>query len=121
MRRGIRPELRPILAARARANRAAPTLTETILRQALRGSRLGVAFRFQEPVGRYIADFLAPSVGLIVEVDGGYHAGRARADARRDRDLSRLGYRVLRLPAALVQHNLEEALALVRAALAQGR
>jgi very-short-patch-repair endonuclease len=50
-------------------------------------------------------------------VDGLYHARRQRADARRDRKLARLGYRVLRLPAALVQHRLAEAVALVRAAL----
>jgi very-short-patch-repair endonuclease len=59
-------------------------------------------------------------VRLIVEVDGGYHAGRAAPDARRDRELRRLGYRILRLPAELVQHRFAEALALVRAALAAG-
>jgi adenine-specific DNA-methyltransferase len=109
-----------VILQRAAAMRAAPTTTESILWEfALRGSRMGVPFRRQFPVGRYIADFCAPRVRLVVEVDGGYHAGRARADARRDRDMARLGYRVLRLPAELVQHNLEQAVALVRAALAQ--
>ncbi len=42
-----------------------------------------------------------------------------QADARRDRELARLGYRVLRLPAELVQRQLTEALARVRAALRQ--
>lgn len=62
-------------------------MTETILWQALSGSKLGVAFRRQVPIGRYIADFLAPACRLVVEVDGGYHAtpARLRADARRDR------------------------------------
>ena len=79
---------------------------------------LGVQFRRQVAIGRYIADFCAPSVRLMVEVDGGYHAGRAAADARRDRALVRLGYRVLRLPAALVLSRPAEAVARVRAALA---
>jgi very-short-patch-repair endonuclease len=57
-------------------------------------------------------------VGLIVEVDGGYHVERARADARRDRVLAERGYRVLRLPAALVRSQLPVAVAAVRAALA---
>ena len=73
------------------------------------------------PVGRYIADFLASSVKLIVEVDGGCHttpAGR-RADARRDRYLAKLGYRVVRIPSAMVQHQLAEAVGIVAAALAQ--
>ncbi len=99
--------------------RQAPTLSEARLWESLRGSRLGVAFRRQVPIGRYIADFVAPSVKLVVEVDGGYHAARATADARRDRDLHRLGYHVLRLTDAMVVHQHEQALALVREALAR--
>jgi very-short-patch-repair endonuclease len=38
-------------------------------------------------------DFVAPSVRLVIEVDGGYHADRAAADARRDRALGRFGFR----------------------------
>ena len=97
--------------------RAAPTLTEALLFEALRGGRLGAPFRRQVVVGGYIVDLLAPRQKLVVEVDGGYHARRRRADARRDRKLARLGYRVLRLPAELVQHRLAEAVALVAAAL----
>jgi very-short-patch-repair endonuclease len=55
-----------------------------------------------------------------VEVDGGYHGDRARADARRDRVLERAGYRVLRLSEELVTRNLEMALARVRAAAMHG-
>jgi len=51
--------------------RAAPTTTESLLWAELSGSKLGVGFRRQVPLGRYIADFLAPSDKLIVEVDGG--------------------------------------------------
>jgi adenine-specific DNA-methyltransferase len=108
-----------VIQQRAAVMRAAPTTTEAILWQALRGSRLGVGFRRQFPIGRYIADFCAPRARLVVEVDGGYHAGRVRADARRDRDMVRLGYRVLRIPAEVVQHRTSEAVALVLAALAQ--
>ena len=82
-------------------------------------SRAGVGFRTQFPVGRYIADFCCSRARLIVEVDGGYHARRKAADERRDRCLHRLGYRVLRLPAQLVERQFEQALAQVRAALVQ--
>jgi very-short-patch-repair endonuclease len=54
-----------------------------------------------------------------VEVDGGSHVGRAAADARRDRKLTRLGYRVLRLEGELVVANVAEAVACVRAALGE--
>jgi very-short-patch-repair endonuclease len=102
MRRAVDPKLAPLLHARASAMRAAPTTSEALLWEALRGSRLGVGFRRQVPIGRYIVDFCAPSARLVVEVDGGYHAERARADARRHRALLELGYRVVRVPAALV-------------------
>jgi very-short-patch-repair endonuclease len=52
-----------------------------------------------------------------VEVDGGYHSRRAVPDARRDRDLRRLGYRVVHLPAELVLSQPAAALALVLAAV----
>lgn len=106
-----------LLASRARTMRMAPTTTEALLWTELRGSRLGVAFRRQVVIGEYIVDFCAPSVRLIVEVDGGYHAGRARADARRDRELGRLGYRVVRVAAELVVRDMGTVLDVIDQAL----
>jgi very-short-patch-repair endonuclease len=56
---------------------------------------------------------------LVVEVDGDYHARRQQADARRDRALARAGYRVLRLEAELVMHDLPAAVARIRDEIAQ--
>ncbi|MBK9000177.1 MAG: DUF559 domain-containing protein [Myxococcales bacterium] len=53
----------------------------------------------------------------VFEVDGPYHQGRGAADDRRDRDLGRCGWRVLRLSAELVAADLGEAVARVRDAL----
>ncbi len=83
-------------------------------------NQLGVAFRRQVVIGnRYIVDFLAPSIKLAVEVDGLYHARRGVADARRERYLARLGYRVLRLDAELVLTRLAVAVELVSKAVGQ--
>jgi crossover junction endodeoxyribonuclease RuvC len=101
--------------------RALPTPSEQRLWLALRGGALGVWFRRQVPLGRFIGDFVAASARLVVEVDGGYHARQRAADARRDRALQRLGYRVVRLAAALVNERLEEAVAQIRAALQRVR
>jgi very-short-patch-repair endonuclease len=96
----------------------APTPSEEALWQALRSGALGVEFKRQVPLGeRYIADFFAPSVGLVVEVDGGVHRGSRAADRRRDEKLRRLGYRVVRVDAVLVLRNVNAAVALIRAAL----
>jgi very-short-patch-repair endonuclease len=109
-----------LLFSRARSMLHAPTVSEEVLWRALRGGALGLAFKRQVPLGeRYIADFFAPSVQLVVEVDGGAHRGSRAADRRRDGKLRRLGYRVVRVEAALVLRDLEAGLAVVRSALAR--
>lgn len=97
--------------------RASPSPPEALLWAALVNRKLdGVAFRRQVALAGYICDFVAASHRLIVEVDGQHHERRAAADARRDRKLERLGYRVLRIPAQLVMRDLEGAMAMVREA-----
>jgi very-short-patch-repair endonuclease len=105
------------LSCKAHDLRHHPTLSEQRLWSELRCGRLGVPFRRQVVIGRYIADFVCPQVRLVVEVDGEVHQRRERLDALRDEHLQRAGYRVLRLPAALVTSNLAAAVELVRAAL----
>ncbi|HYP98773.1 MAG TPA: endonuclease domain-containing protein [Polyangiaceae bacterium] len=105
-----------LLDLHAHPMRQAPTDSEARLWRALRASQLGVAFRRQVPLLGFIADFYAPSLRLIVEVDGGYHARGAGADARRDRKLARAGYRVLRIDAAQVIQELPAAIAKIAAA-----
>jgi very-short-patch-repair endonuclease len=59
----------------ARQHRSRPTESEARLWSALKARQLGVSFRRQVPLaGLFIADFFAPSVGLVVEVDGAIHA-----------------------------------------------
>jgi len=111
-----------VLGERATEMRRAPTPSEAKLFEAVRGGRLGVTFRRQVPLlGRFIADLFAPEVRLIVEVDGGYHGPRQRADERRDRALARAGYRVLRLKAEMVTRDLAAAVALVEAEIQRSR
>ena len=105
-----------LIELRARQMRSAPTPAEARLFQAISAKKLGVVFRRQVVLGRFIADLVAPAARLIVEVDGAHHARRTAADARRDRALARMGYRVLHLPAELVEKQLGEALARVQAA-----
>jgi len=107
------------LASRARRLLAEATVSELRLWSAIRGRQLGVSFRRQVVLGECIVDFLARAQRLVIEVDGGYHAQRQKADARRDAKLEALGYRVLRLDAALVMRDLPAAVALVRLALRQ--
>lgn len=109
-----------LLTSRARSMLHAPTPSEEALWRALRGGVLGVSFKRQVALGeRYIVDFFAPSVGLVLEVDGGVHRGSGTADRRRDEWLRRRGYRVVHVGAALVLRDVVAAVALVALALAE--
>ncbi|MCA9626423.1 MAG: DUF559 domain-containing protein [Myxococcales bacterium] len=88
-----------------------PTLTEATLWLYLRRSQLGATFRRQVVLGRrYICDFVARDIKLIVELDGFVHERLEGADARRDAFLARLGYRTLRFENHEVRDSLEHVL-----------
>ncbi|MGE5783323.1 MAG: endonuclease domain-containing protein [Myxococcales bacterium] len=74
--------------------------------QYLGGKRLGIAFKRQVAIDQFIVDFLSPSIGL----DGEWHQRRIAADERRDCKLTHIGYRTLRLDAALVMREPQVAL-----------
>jgi very-short-patch-repair endonuclease len=59
----------------------------------LRGGRLGVWFKRQVVISRYIVDLSLRESVSSSRLNGGYHAQRESADARGDRKLARLGYR----------------------------
>jgi deoxyribose-phosphate aldolase len=88
-------------AARALQLRKRMTGPELALWDRLRGKALGgVKFRRQHPIGPYIVDFFAASLGLAIEVDGESHVGAERDehDRRRDAFLRTHGIEVLRIP-----------------------
>jgi leucyl-tRNA synthetase len=105
-----------LLEERARAMRFAPTSSEQRLWSRLSGSKLGVGFRRQLVIAPYIVDFACTKARLVVEVDGGYHEERERADARRDRQLTAWGWRVLRFSEQAVMGDLDAVVAEVAAA-----
>lgn len=81
---------------RARELRASMTDAERRLWSCLRMRQLdGCRFRRQVPIGPYIADFACLSARLVVEVDGGQHAG-AGGDLDRDAFLKARGFSVVR-------------------------
>ena len=81
----------------ARRMRFSPTRSEEWLWRRLSGSKTGFAFRRQLVIGHFIVDFACTKVRLAVEIDGAYHEDRAWQDAQRDRALTVLGWRVLRV------------------------
>ncbi|MCK9215400.1 MAG: DUF559 domain-containing protein [Rhodoferax sp.] len=64
----------------------------------LRAEQLGVKFRRQHPLGRYIADFACLAPKPIVELDGAQHQAAGGHDRHREAFFRSQGFEVLRFP-----------------------
>ncbi|HSL29253.1 MAG TPA: endonuclease domain-containing protein [Anaerolineales bacterium] len=72
------------------------TLAESKLWSRIRNDQLGVNFRRQHAIGKYISDFCSPQAKLILELDGSQHLEQEEYDAERTRYLESQGYKVIR-------------------------
>jgi len=73
------------------------TETERALWRQLRLRQFGgYKFRRQQPIGRYIVDFVCLEKRLIIEVDGGHHSEQVAYDLERDAWLEKQGFSILR-------------------------
>ncbi|MEK7342315.1 MAG: DUF559 domain-containing protein [Pseudomonadota bacterium] len=99
---------RPTMKARALRNNA--TDAERALWQAISARKVrGVRFNRQVPIGPFICDFVARSIGLVIEVDGGQHSDEA--DAERTNYIEAQGFRVVRFWNNDVLNNLDGVIA----------
>ena len=100
---------------RQRARRLRKNMSDAELKlwRHIRGKQLRyIQFYRQRPLGPFIADFWAPAIVLVIEVDGGQHfspEGR-QADARRDDWFRRHGLRVVRYDNVQVLTHIEAVL-----------
>jgi len=104
------------LTERARQLRKTMTDAEKLLWNKLKGRQLGVKFRRQQPIGRFIVDFVSFESRLIVEVDGGQHFENKR-DKERDEWLRKQGFKVIRFWNMDVLANIEGVLEVIRRSL----
>ncbi len=85
-----------------------PAPAEAILWLYLRKSGLnGLKFRRQQPVGKYVVDFLCCSKKIIIELDGGQHSENQEYDKVRDEFLAKEGYKVIRIWNNQIFNNIE--------------
>ena len=71
---------------------------EEILWQRIRRKQLGVKFRRQHGIGRYIVDFYCAELNLVIEIDGDSHfsdEGKEK-DTIRDAFMETLGIKFMR-------------------------
>jgi len=88
----------------ARKLRKEMSLPETMLWQRLRGSKTGLKFRRQHPIGPYVVDFCCLQARLAVEIEGEAHntGDRPARDPARIGFIEENGFRVVRVAAARV-------------------
>ena len=96
----------------AKENRKNATLAESVLWEHLRSLNVGTRFNRQYIIGDYIVDFVSQREGLVIEVDGGYHAERQQKedDAIRERFLERMGFHVMRFSNEEVLYDIDNVL-----------
>ncbi len=81
----------------ARNLRRNPTEAEKRLWNELRYWQMdGNKFRRQQPIGKYIVDFVCLEKKLVIEIDGGQHADQVAYDSERVRWLRNRGFSILR-------------------------
>ncbi len=93
--------------SRAVQMRQEMTPSEARLWERLRANRLeGLAFRRQQVIGGFIADFYCRSARLVIECDGRVHETQVEYDQQRDQIIAAYNLRILRFSNDAIAHNL---------------
>jgi len=96
------------LIIKARYLRHQETNAEKILWEELRDRKLGVKFRRQHPLDKFILDFYAPEIKLAIELDGSLHKENREYDKLRTEYLNSHGIKIIRFWNSEVENNLLE-------------
>ncbi|HEV7424173.1 MAG TPA: endonuclease domain-containing protein, partial [Candidatus Paceibacterota bacterium] len=78
-----------------------------ILWKELRNRKLGIKFRRQHPIDKFILDFYAPEIKLGIELDGSAHKENKEYDQLRVGYLKSKGIKILRFWNTEVENHLE--------------
>ena len=110
----------PIKTTFARDLRSRQTVAERNLWARLKSKQLeGAKFRRQQPIGRYIVDFVNLESKIVIELDGGQHneSKISASDEKKTAWLNKEGYRVLRFWNNEVLTNIDGVMEKIREAL----
>ena len=99
---------------KARYLRREETKAEKILWQELRNRKLGIKFRRQHPVDKFILDFYSSEIKLGIELDGSSHKGADEYDRLRTEYLGLNKVRIIRFWNSEIENNLKEVISKIR-------
>ena len=100
----------------ARKLRGKMTEAERILWSNLRMKSLGLKFRRQHPINKYVWDFYCHEKRLSIELDGKYHnkESQKQHDRERTKYLNSVGIREIRFSNDQVKNNIEVVLTRIK-------
>ena len=101
------PGSNPKTKTRAIELRKELTPAERKLWSHIRNDQLGVSFRRQHAIGKFIVDFICLEKNLIIELDGSHHLEQEEYDNKRTKYLEEQGYQVIRFWNNEVTNNIE--------------
>jgi len=108
------PALYKELSTRAKEMRANPTPAEKILWEKLKNKQLGIKFRQQHIVNKFIVDFCSIEKALLIEVDGEIHDNHKEADRQRSEILKKEGYSVVRFSNDEIINNIDNVISIIK-------
>lgn len=101
------------LKPRRRGLRQQQTAEEERLWEELKSNKLGLKFKRQYSVSRYVVDFYCPKRKLAVEIDGSVHKDRKEYDRFRKEFMESLGIRTIRFWGSQVRNDLRSVLEVI--------
>lgn len=95
------------------------TEVETFLWEKLKRNQLGVRFKAQHPIERFIVDFYCHQAKLVIEIDGEIHKFQQEYDFGREAEIEKYGIKIIRFSNEQVLNNLDEIIYTIKELLKQ--
>ena len=111
------PALYRQLEEKAKEMRAKPTEAEQRLWEKLRNKQIGIKFRQQHVINKFIVDFCSIEKALIIEIDGEIHNKQKERDGERTHILEEEGYAIIRFTNDEVINDIDKVLEKIKDAL----
>jgi very-short-patch-repair endonuclease len=97
----------PEIFRKAEVLRKNMTDAEKVLWERLRKKQLGLRFKAQHPIERFIADFYCHKAKLVIEIDGKIHNVQKEYDLGREAELEKYGLKIIRFTNDEVLNNID--------------
>jgi very-short-patch-repair endonuclease len=95
------------------------THAEKIVWEHIRNNKLGVRFKAQHPIERFIADFYCHKYKLVIEIDGDIHDNQKEYDIGRTAEMEKYGIKVIRFSNSEVENDIEKVINSIKNNLTQ--